>query len=54
MGCACGHSEEEHGGDREYPGSTACAVAPCDCLAFEADEHAEDTARPANVKGGGE
>lgn len=24
--CACGHIEEEHGGGREYPGSTACRV----------------------------
>lgn len=38
MNCTCGHDEEEHGGDPNYPGSTACNVENCDCIAFEADE----------------
>lgn len=33
--CVCGHSVEEHGGDEEYPGNTACGE--CDCIAYEAD-----------------
>lgn len=33
--CTCGHSVEEHGGDPEYPGSTACTM--CDCIAYEGD-----------------
>lgn len=36
--CTCGHSIEEHGGDPEYPGSTACKEDDCDCCAYEADE----------------
>jgi hypothetical protein len=36
--CTCGHVKDEHGGDEEYPGSTACNVDECDCTAFEADE----------------
>ena len=33
--CACGHAAEEHGGDDEYPGSTACSECPDgDCIAF--------------------
>lgn len=42
MICTCGHSEEEHGNDPEYPGSTACQAIvedgtdePCECVAFE-------------------
>ena len=37
MNCTCGHTEEEHGGDSEYPGSSACSVEGCDCIAFEED-----------------
>ena len=33
--CACGHDTEEHGGDPQYPGSSACQVSDCDCIAFE-------------------
>jgi hypothetical protein len=36
--CVCGHAEEEHGYDPKYPGSTACQVEDCDCIAYEADE----------------
>ena len=40
--CYCGHNEEdEHGGDDEYPGSTACNVDGCDCIAFEQDADAD-------------
>lgn len=57
MACVCGHSEEEHGNDPEYPGSTACdaelrlayiskkgqsPVEKCDCIAFEEEEENED------------
>lgn len=44
MACTCGHAEEEHGDDPEFPGSTACREDlgltgddPCPCLAFEDD-----------------
>jgi hypothetical protein len=37
MACTCGHSEEEHGHDPKYPGSTACTEKDCDCIAFEED-----------------
>lgn len=33
--CSCGHTDDEHGDDPEYPGSTACRE--CDCLAYEWD-----------------
>lgn len=33
--CVCGHPLEEHGGDTEYPESTACVE--CGCIAYEAD-----------------
>ena len=33
--CTCGHVEDEHGGRPEFPGSTACNVQACDCIAFE-------------------
>lgn len=33
MACTCGHSEEEHGHDRNHPGSTACTE--CSCVAYE-------------------
>lgn len=39
--CMCGHVADEHGGDPDYPGSTACAVEGCDCIAFEEAEGAE-------------
>jgi len=38
MNCTCGHHEEEHGGDPEYPGSSGCSVEGCDCVCFEQDE----------------
>jgi hypothetical protein len=34
--CVCGHAQEEHGHDEEYPNSTACSE--CDCIAYEAEE----------------
>ena len=37
MTCHCGHAEDEHGLDDEFPGSTACAEDDCDCIAFESD-----------------
>jgi len=41
--CTCGHTGEEHGGDPKYPGSTACSIDDCDCIAFEWDgEEVED------------
>jgi len=36
--CTCGHCRDEHGHDPAYPGSTACWVVDCPCIAFEADE----------------
>lgn len=33
--CACGHVRDEHGGDPEFPGSTACAIEDCDCICYE-------------------
>lgn len=36
--CTCDHVLDEHGGDPEYPGSTACNVTGCDCIAFESAE----------------
>jgi len=41
MACTCGHSEEEHGHDPEYPGSTSCTETDCDCISFESDEENE-------------
>ncbi len=35
--CTCGHSPEEHGNDPQFPGSTACSVEGCDCIAYESD-----------------
>ena len=40
--CMCGHAIEEHGDDPKYPGSTACGVDDCDCIAFEADESEDE------------
>jgi hypothetical protein len=34
----CGHSEEEHGHDPDYPGSSACTVEDCDCVAYDPDQ----------------
>lgn len=36
--CACGHVKDEHGGDRQYPGSSACQI--CSCVAFDGGERA--------------
>lgn len=36
MACMCGHSEEEHGHDHDYPGSTACTECG-DCVAYDPD-----------------
>lgn len=35
--CTCGDAPEEHGRDAAYPGSTACTVEGCGCIAYEAD-----------------
>jgi hypothetical protein len=40
--CVCGHAKEEHGGDKEYPGSTSCVE--CGCIAYESDKSAKDEA----------
>jgi hypothetical protein len=40
--CTCGHNRvDEHGNDPHYPGSTACNVEGCDCIAFEWDGNPE-------------
>lgn len=51
MACTCGHSEEEHGHDPKYPGSTACRYHDltdkvsgdegCDCIAYEGEDDDE-------------
>lgn len=33
--CTCGHAAEEHGHDPEHPGSSACSVEGCECIAYE-------------------
>jgi hypothetical protein len=33
--CACGHVKDEHGQDKDFPGSMACNVDDCDCIAYE-------------------
>lgn len=33
--CTCGHVEDDHGHDPRYPGSTACGMDGCDCIAYE-------------------
>jgi len=43
MTCYCGHSKEEHVGTKRHPGSTACQVNGCDCIAYEEDEGEEET-----------
>jgi hypothetical protein len=40
--CTCGHEEDEHGGDPQYPGSSACNVDDCDCLSYEEDDDTEE------------
>ena len=40
--CVCGHTEDEHGGDPQYPGSSKCNVDDCECVCFEADEDEDD------------
>lgn len=40
MACVCGHAEEEHGDDPDYPGSTACTE--CDCIAYEEEDSEEE------------
>lgn len=42
--CTCGHEQDEHGGDIDYPGSSACNIDDCDCDCFEDDgeDHDED------------
>lgn len=34
--CTCGDVFDEHGFESKYPGSTACQVKGCGCIAFEA------------------
>lgn len=43
MRCVCGHDQEDHGHDDEFPGSTACTECE-DCVAFEATEDEPGTA----------
>lgn len=41
MTCYCGDDEDDeddHGHDPDFPGSTACNVDGCECIAFEAEE----------------
>ena len=45
MACMCGHSEEEHGHDPDYPGSSACTVPNCDCVAYDPDTDYESDGR---------
>jgi hypothetical protein len=40
--CTCGHAPEEHGHDPAYPGSTACQVEGCDCVAYEPDNNEDE------------
>lgn len=42
--CTCGHAPEEHGHDPKFPGSTACTIKGCDCIAF--DEAPEEDDEP--------
>lgn len=41
--CVCGHDKDEHGGDPEYPGSTACNDETCHCIAFEDGDTGSET-----------
>ena len=38
----CGHDEEEHGGDLEFPDSSKCNVDDCDCICYEEDDEEEE------------
>lgn len=38
--CYCGHCRDDHGHDPKYPGSMACQMDDCDCIAFDKDEQA--------------
>lgn len=38
VACVCGHAPEEHGHVPGYPGSTACTVEGCGCIAYERDQ----------------
>lgn len=42
--CECGHPQDEHGHDDEFPGSTACTHEDCTCIAFEWDGDGGGTA----------
>lgn len=33
--CACGHGAIDHGGNDEFPGSSACNVDDCECVCFD-------------------
>ena len=35
--CMCGHVEDEHGHDPDYPGSSSCTIKGCECVAFDPD-----------------
>ena len=37
MNCDCGHAEDEHGQDPNYPGWSACKIEWCECICFEWD-----------------
>lgn len=39
--CVCSDAPEEHGHDSEHPGSTACSIEDCECIAYEADPQEE-------------
>lgn len=40
--CVCGHAIEEHGHDPKYPGSTACQIDECDCIAYEEGDDGDE------------
>jgi hypothetical protein len=42
--CMCGHVEDEHGSDPQYPGSTACNVTGCECVAYDHDRELTEDA----------
>lgn len=39
--CYCGHVKDEHGSDPDYPGSTACMIENCNCVAFDHNSEAD-------------
>ena len=45
MACHCGHAIEEHGHDPRHPGSTACSIEGCDCIAFEEADDEDELAK---------